>query len=125
MALFAVGFIAIGTLTPGAAIFDIGWRLALCGIGFGLFQSPNSKDIISAAPVERSGGASGMQATSRLFGQAVGGTLAALLIALLQPFDMSLLMLVAAGIALASALVSAIGLIGRPTPHSPFPRYIP
>ena len=35
------------------------WRLALCGLGFGFFQSPNNRLIIGSAPPERSGGAAG------------------------------------------------------------------
>lgn len=39
------------------------------GLGFGLFQSPNLKAIMSAAPKSRSGSASGIIAISRLLGQ--------------------------------------------------------
>ena len=51
---------------------DIIWRMVLCGAGFGLFQSPNNHTIISAAPRNRSGGASGMLGTARLLGQTSG-----------------------------------------------------
>ena len=30
--------------------FDIAWRMAVCGPGFGLFQSPNNRPIVSSAP---------------------------------------------------------------------------
>ena len=30
--------------------FDIAWRMALCGLGFGLFQSPNNRQMLSSAP---------------------------------------------------------------------------
>ena len=43
--------------------------MILCGAGFGLFQSPNNHTIITSAPRERSGGASGMLGTARLLGQ--------------------------------------------------------
>ena len=46
--------------------------MALCGIGFGLFQSPNNRTIISSAPRQRSGAAGGMLATARLLGQTTG-----------------------------------------------------
>lgn len=46
--------------------------MALCGAGFGLFQSPNNRTMISAAPRERSGAAGGMLATARVLGQATG-----------------------------------------------------
>ncbi|MES2531431.1 MAG: MFS transporter, partial [Pseudomonadota bacterium] len=46
--------------------------------GFGFFQAPNLRAIMAAAPPERSGGASGTIATSRLLGQATGAALTAL-----------------------------------------------
>ncbi len=55
--------------------FDIAWRLALCGLGFGLFQSPNNKTII---PRPRPSAAAGQRhdRTARLFGQS-GAAIAA------------------------------------------------
>ena len=52
--------------------------MAVCGAGFGFFQSPNLKAIMSSAPPRRSGGASGTVATSRLMGQSIGAALVAL-----------------------------------------------
>jgi DHA2 family multidrug resistance protein-like MFS transporter len=46
--------------------------MALCGAGFGMFQSPNNRTIVSAAPKPRSGAAGGMLATARLLGQTTG-----------------------------------------------------
>jgi DHA2 family multidrug resistance protein-like MFS transporter len=51
--------------------------MALCGVGFGFFQSPNMKALLLSAPSSRSGGASGMVATARLTGQTIGAALAA------------------------------------------------
>ena len=50
----------------------------ICGGGFGFFQSPNLRAIMSSAPPERSGSASGIVATSRLLGQSTGAALVAL-----------------------------------------------
>ena len=66
------------TLGSGASAFDIGWRMALCGAGFGFFQSPNLKALMTSAPLARSGGASGIVAISRLLGQTLGASLVAL-----------------------------------------------
>ena len=52
--------------------------MAVCGIGFGLFQSPNLRALMASAPPERSGGASGVIAISRLIGQTTGAALVAL-----------------------------------------------
>ena len=56
--------------------------LTLCGLGFGLFQSPNNKVIVTSAPRERAGGASGMQSTARLTGQSLGAALVAVIFGL-------------------------------------------
>ena len=53
------------------------WLLALCGLGFGFFQSPNNRLIIGSAPPERSGGAAGLQSSGRLIGQSFGAALMA------------------------------------------------
>jgi len=55
--------------------------LLLCGLGFGLFQSPNNHTIITAAPVHRAGASGGMLATARLVGQSLGATLVAVVFA--------------------------------------------
>ncbi len=46
--------------------------MALCGLGFGFFQSPNNRALVSAAPRGRSGAAGGMMATARVLGHTVG-----------------------------------------------------
>ena len=82
LALMAAGLGAVALLPPAPEALDIAWRLALCGLGFGLFQSPNNRVIITAAPRERSGGASGMQSTARLTGQSLGAALVAVIFGL-------------------------------------------
>ena len=72
LAIFAFGLLMLSRLSTDAANDDIVWRMALCGIGFGLFQSPNNRTIVSSAPVNRSGAAGGMLATARLLGQTTG-----------------------------------------------------
>ena len=72
LAIFAVGLFALSRLETSAGTWDIAWRMALCGIGFGLFQSPNNRTIMSSAPRHRSGAAGGMLATARLLGQTAG-----------------------------------------------------
>src|SRR6185369_8514818 len=49
------------------------------GLGFGLFQVPNNRNMFLSAPRERSGAAGGMQATARLAGQTAGGVVMSLL----------------------------------------------
>ncbi len=77
LVLLAFGITSLALLPSQPATLDIVWRLTLAGIGFGLFQSPNNKIIITSAPRERSGGASGMQSSARLVGQSLGAALVA------------------------------------------------
>lgn len=72
LALFAAGLALMALLPADPSTLDVAWRMALAGFGFGLFQTPNNKVLVSSAPKERSGGASGIQATGRLLGQTLG-----------------------------------------------------
>jgi DHA2 family multidrug resistance protein-like MFS transporter len=81
--------------------------MAVCGLGFGLFQSPNNRTIVSAAPKPRSGAAGGMLATARLLGQTTGAVavgvafhLAGVRVTPTLLFAASIAALVAAGISL-------------------------
>jgi len=78
LALLSAGMAALALLPGDAPVLRIVAGMAVCGAGFGLFQSPNLKAIMSAAPAERAGGASGMVAMARLNGQALGAALVAL-----------------------------------------------
>lgn len=51
----------------------------LSGMGFGLFQVPNNREMFTTVPSERSGAAGGMQGTARLTGQTIGALLVTLL----------------------------------------------
>jgi len=52
--------------------------MALCGVGFGLFQVPNNNVMLRTGPLDRAGAAAGMQAQCRLIGQTGGALVAAL-----------------------------------------------
>jgi DHA2 family multidrug resistance protein-like MFS transporter len=80
--------------------------MVVCGVGFGLFNSPNNRTIMAAAPRSRSGGASGMQATSRLLGQTIGSALVAMLFNLFPAGGSSLVLMVAAGFSVGAAVLS-------------------
>ena len=78
LAAMTLGLLSLLLLPADAGTADIAWRMALSGLGFGFFQSPNNRALISSAPRERSGAASGMLSTSRLLGQTFGAALVAL-----------------------------------------------
>ncbi|MBW8896558.1 MAG: MFS transporter, partial [Massilia sp.] len=75
--ILATGLVAMMALPAAPSALDIGWRMAVCGVGFGFFQAPNVKAIMGSAPASRAGSASGMVATARLTGQATGAALVA------------------------------------------------
>ena len=77
----AVGLAALALLPSAPHPLDIAWRMALCGGGFGFFNTPNNRAMITAAPRDRAGGASGMLSTARLSGQTFGAVLVALVLA--------------------------------------------
>ena len=76
------GLALLALLPASPGDLNIAWRMALAGAGFGLFQSPNNRAIVTSAPTERSGGASGMLGTARLLGQTSGAALVALMFGL-------------------------------------------
>ena len=111
LVVFGCGIALLALLSAHPGTADIAWRMAICGAGFGLFQSPNNRAIINAAPQNRSGGASGMIGTARLLGQTVGAALVALIFGLAAGTVAALS--IAAGIALVAALVSSVRLVDR------------
>jgi DHA2 family multidrug resistance protein-like MFS transporter len=108
LATLALGLLLLATLGAHPTAFDIVWRMALCGAGFGIFQSPNNRTMLSAAPRHRSGGASGMLGTARLTGQTLGSALVALIFGIAPQHGPVLTLYVAACFAGAGALVSTM-----------------
>lgn len=110
MVMMAVGLFALAFLPSSPSDLDIIWRMALCGAGFGLFQSPNNHTIIASAPRHRSGGASGMLGTARLLGQSSGAAFVALLFNLFDNSGTHMSLLLAGILAVAAAVVSSLRL---------------
>jgi DHA2 family multidrug resistance protein-like MFS transporter len=104
--IFAIGLALTAFLPAEPTTWDIVWRLAVTGIGFGLFQSPNNKAMFTSAPRERSGGASGMQATARVLGQSLGAAAAAIIFGLTSGYNLVLTMGIAAVLALFASILS-------------------
>jgi DHA2 family multidrug resistance protein-like MFS transporter len=107
LAIFAIGLVALALLSAAPSAFDTSWRMAVCGVGFGLFQSPNNHTILTTAPPNRSGGASGMLGTARLTGQTIGATIVALTFAL-APGSSWIAMVIAAILAGGGAVLSSM-----------------
>ncbi len=79
---------------------------AACGLGFGLFQTPNNRNMFLAAPLERSAASGGLQGTARLTGQTAGAVLMTLLFTL-APFGTAPRL----GLAIGGALALLAGLV--------------
>ncbi|MGE5464686.1 MAG: MFS transporter, partial [Syntrophothermus sp.] len=116
MGLLGVGLFILSRLGPESAIWLALLGLAVAGIGTGTFISPNTSALMGSAPRARQGIASGVQAAARNFGMVLGIGLAGAIftthLARNTPDSfyagIGLGFLVAAGVALAGMVVSAI-----------------
>ncbi|ABE60340.1 MULTISPECIES: MFS transporter [Chromohalobacter] len=80
--IFLLGMSSLATLTADADALAIGWRAVLCGVGYGLFQAPNNREMIGSVTLAHSANASGVLASVRTFGQALGTASVGLMLAL-------------------------------------------
>jgi DHA2 family multidrug resistance protein-like MFS transporter len=84
LTVLTVGLLLMLALPADPPFLDVVWRMMVCGTGFGFFQSPNNRALISAAPRSRSGVASGVVSTARLTGQTIGGVVVSVIFGLVQ-----------------------------------------
>jgi MFS transporter, DHA2 family, multidrug resistance protein len=114
MVLLALGLTALACIHRGMSVLSVAVPMLVCGIGYGLFQSPNNRTILASAPRNRTGAAQGILATARLTGQTIGAALVALVFAALAaapgrgrtPSEREIT--VALGVAVAFAALAAI-----------------
>ena len=116
LAMLAAGLFLLADLPVEAATATIVWRMALCGLGFGFFQAPNNRTLLSSAPRTRTGAAGGMLASARLTGQTAGATLAAILFAMASS-GLALSLWLGAAIAALGACVSLSRMALSPLPR--------
>jgi DHA2 family multidrug resistance protein-like MFS transporter len=114
LALLSLGMVLLAMLPENPHIVDIAWRMAICGCGFGFFQAPNMKALMSSAPVDRSGSASGRVATARLTGQTIGAALAALCFGLVGREGATLALVLGAVFAAVGCGMSVLRLVATP-----------
>ncbi|MBB1200845.1 MFS transporter [Enterobacteriaceae bacterium 89] len=81
--IFVAGLALLATLPDHASVWDIGLRSLVCGLGFGCFQSPNNREMLSNVSREYAGYASGVLAIVRTFGQCLGAAVVGVLLALM------------------------------------------
>ncbi len=101
-----LALVALGVGDPNPV--SLAWRLAICGLGFGFFQSPNNRVIIGSAPRERSGGAAGLQSSGRLIGQSFGTALVAVALGRAPAHATEIALWGAAALTLAGAITSGL-----------------
>lgn len=114
------GVLALGL--AGAALVPLAGRplalvpfVVLCGVGFGMFQVPNNRNLLLSAPLARSGAAGGVQATARLTGQTLGAVLVSVLFT-----QASIEVAPRVGLGVAAALALVAGMVSaRRAPHGP------
>ncbi|MCG6658295.1 MFS transporter [Halomonas campisalis] len=100
-----VGLVLLARLDAEAGVTEVLWRMGLCGVGFGLFQPPNNRELMGCVPRERSANASGIMSTSRTVGQSLGVALVGAFLAMNAPVQATLWVGCAAcGLALAASL---------------------
>jgi DHA2 family multidrug resistance protein-like MFS transporter len=107
----AIGIASLAFLPASPSPAEIAWRLVLCGVGFGFFQTPNMKAIMSSAPTNRSGGASGILAASRLFGQSLGAAVVAICLSLSPKHGIWAAIWIGAALAVLGSAVSFLRLL--------------
>ena len=116
MGVSIVALLLLGFMPAHPGYWDVAWRMALCGSGFGTYLPPNARLLVGSAPRERAAAAGGLVSTVRLTGQTTGATLVAALLALgigagsWPPF-------IAAGLALIAGVCSLARL--RPAVRNP------
>jgi MFS transporter, DHA2 family, multidrug resistance protein len=104
--LLMTGLLLLARFPVGGSGFGFVWRMALCGLGFGFFQSPNNRTIMASAPRARSGAAGGMLGTARLAGQTLGAASVAILFRAYGAAGSNMALYVAALLACAGAGIS-------------------
>jgi len=67
-----ISILSLGFLDHNSSFIDVALRLALLGLGMGLFQAPNNSIIMGSLPKERLGIAAGIMGTMRNMGMVIG-----------------------------------------------------
>ncbi|MCE1255662.1 MAG: MFS transporter, partial [Anaerolineae bacterium] len=116
MVILACGLGLLSSLGADSSQVLIVVALMLCGLGTGIFVSPNNSALMGYAPGNRQGIAAGILATARNMGMVLGTGLAGAILTTFLGSDAPgalyqgthAAFLVAAGLALASGLTSAL-----------------
>ena len=72
MCVAAVGLFFMSGLNASDEVWDVVWRLAIVGLGVGMFQSPNNSAVMGSVPPWHLGIASGVISAMRNVGMVLG-----------------------------------------------------
>ena len=78
--IFVVGLVLLATLPSNPSAWNICLRSLVCGVGFGCFQSPNNREMLSNVARENASYASGVLSIVRTFGQCLGAAVVGVLL---------------------------------------------
>jgi DHA2 family multidrug resistance protein-like MFS transporter len=106
LAVLASGLLLLVLMPAAPADWDVAWRMAICGIGFGFYQTPNNTTVMTAGPANRSGAAGGMMAVARVTGWCLGSALVAVVFAIGAADATIVCLEIGAGFAAVGAVVS-------------------
>ena len=106
LAVLTVGLLLLATLPPSPADWTVALRMAICGAGFGFFQTPNNTTLMTAGPPARSGAAGGLVAVARTVGWCLGAALVTMIFQLAILHKTTLCLEVAAAFAAVGGLAS-------------------
>jgi hypothetical protein len=81
-----VGLVLLSRMDASVDNLDVAWRLAVCGLGAGIFQSPINSAVMGSAPVQFRGIASSLLAVMRNTGMSFGIAVAGAVVYSLAPF---------------------------------------
>ena len=89
MFIAALGLFFFSRLQESSTVHDIIWRLAVTGLGVGMFQSPNNSTVMGNVSPWQLGIASGILAAMRNVGMVLGIAVAGAILYSLAPVSMS------------------------------------
>ena len=72
MAVMIVGALLVSAASASTAIWDVVWRIAILGVGLGIYTAPTENLLMSSVPVERRGVAAGLVGLFRFSASSVG-----------------------------------------------------
>lgn len=114
LAVLATGLGCLAFMPAAPSTLDVAWRMALCGVGFGFFQTPNNVTLMTAGPATRSGAAGGLLALARISGWCLGSALVVVVFALVRSSPTSACLQLACSFGAFGTVVSVSRFMARP-----------